>query len=157
MANLNILALDCATKCGWALLRDGKIYSGVQDFTKKRGDSNGMMFLRFSGWLRELGSLTEGKINVVAYERAHHQGGAATEICVNLTGRAQEFAASIDAETMAVHTTTLKKFITGSGRAGKEEMMAWFRRETGRDPIDDNEADAYAILRFTMNDLGVKV
>jgi hypothetical protein len=36
-------------------------------------------------------------------------------------------------------------------------MRAWFRRETGRDPIDDNEADAYAILRFTMNDLGVKV
>jgi Holliday junction resolvasome RuvABC endonuclease subunit len=154
---MNILALDCSTKTGWALLRNGTIYSGVQDFSKKRGDSNGMMFLRFSGWLKELGSLTEGKINVVVYEQAHLRGGSAAEVCVTLTGLAQRFAASIEAETMAPHTATIKKFATGNGRAGKEEMMAWFRRETGRDPVDDNEADAYAILRFTMNDLGVKV
>lgn len=43
-----ILALDCGTKTGWCLLRDGRIYeSGVEDFTKRRGESNGAMFLRF--------------------------------------------------------------------------------------------------------------
>ena len=152
---MNILALDCATKTGWALLFDGHIESGVQDFSKRRGESNGMMFLRFRGWLESTFSRSVEFGGVVAYEQAHHQGGAATEICVNLTGRAQEFAASVAAETMAPHTATIKKFATGKGNAGKDAMMAYFRRETGREPIDDNEADAYALLRFVMAELGV--
>lgn len=171
---MNILALDCATKTGWAALIDGHIESGVQDFSKRRGESNGMMFLRFRAWLedmvymvvgREWDGLEYGKVlschktifDVVAWEQAHHRGGAAVEVCVNLTGRAQEFAAEIDAETIAPHTATIKKFATGSGKAGKEEMMAYFRSETGREPIDDNEADAYALLRFVMAELGVTI
>ncbi|MCK9327902.1 MAG: hypothetical protein M0P69_20575 [Bacteroidales bacterium] len=147
---MNILALDCATKTGWALLSGGHIETGVQDFSKRRGESNGMMFLRFRGWLNSSFS----RLDIVAYEQAHHRGGAAVEVCVNLTGRAQEFAASIGAETIAPHTATVKKFATGSGKAGKAEMMEYFRREVGREPIDDNEADAYALLRFVMEELG---
>lgn len=148
---MNILALDCATKTGWALLCNGHIESGVQDFAKRRGESNGMMFLRFRGWLER----TFSRLNVVAYEQAHHRGGPATEICTNLTGRAQEFAAFIGAEATPQSTTEIKKFATGKGNAGKSEVMAYFERETGRKPIDDNEADAYALLRFVMNELGV--
>jgi hypothetical protein len=34
-----ILAIDAATKTGWALIREGRVYeSGVQDFSKRRGD-----------------------------------------------------------------------------------------------------------------------
>lgn len=156
-----ILALDCATKTGWALYtyqahtNNFHITTGVQDFTKRRGESNGMMFLRFRGWLNSLRNLRE--IDVVAYEQAHHRGGAATEICVNLTGRAQEFAAENNAETIAVHTATVKKFATGSGKASKEEMIAYFTSETGRKPEDDNEADAYALLKYVMQDLGVEL
>ena len=149
---MNILALDCATRTGWATLIDGHIESGVQDFSKRRGESNGMMFLRFQAWLHQ--AFGTAGINVVAYEQAHHRGGAAVEICVNRTGRAQEFAASIGAETIAPHTATIKKFATGRGNADKEAMMAWFKRETGREAIDDNEADALAILRFVMNEVG---
>ena len=57
MANKNILALDLATMTGWATLIDGKINSGVQNFSKKRGESNGIMFLRFNAWLREIQKL----------------------------------------------------------------------------------------------------
>ena len=32
------------------------------------------------------------QIGLVVYEQAHHSGGAATEICVNLTGRVQEIS-----------------------------------------------------------------
>jgi hypothetical protein len=39
---LNILALDPATKTGWALYENGPIESGVQDFSTIRGESNGM-------------------------------------------------------------------------------------------------------------------
>jgi Holliday junction resolvasome RuvABC endonuclease subunit len=152
---MNILALDCATRTGWATLINGAIESGVQDFSKRRGESNGMMFLRFRAWLHQSFDMAGMKMDVIAYEQAHHRGGAAVEICVNLTGRAQEFAASIGAETIAPHTATIKKFVTGRGNADKDAMVAWFKRETGRDAIDDNEADALAILRFVMNELGV--
>ena len=50
-----ILALDCATKTGWCLMKDGKVYeSGCQDFSKTRGESNGMVFIRFRMWLQDL-------------------------------------------------------------------------------------------------------
>ena len=29
-------------------------------------------------------------------------------------------------------------------------------KQTGRKPIDDNEADAYAVLKFTMHELGIE-
>lgn len=149
---MNILALDCATKTGWACLRDGHIESGVQDFTKRRGESNGIMFFRFRQWLN---TFKYSDFKVIAYEQAHHRGGAATEICVNLTGRAQEFAAEIKAEHMAVHTASIKKFVSGSGKADKAVIMDWFKSKTGRAPIDDNEADAMALLYFVKSDLGV--
>lgn len=79
-----ILSLDCATKTGWALIKDGRVFeSGVQDFTKRRGDSNGMLFLRFRNWL---GAMLDMGPALVAYERAHHRGGAATEIAASIGG-----------------------------------------------------------------------
>ena len=155
---MNILALDCATKTGWACLRDGHIESGMQDFTKRRGESmgmnNGVMFYRFRGWLNN--TFKDSGLDIIVYEQAHHRGGAATEICVNLTGRAQEFAAEIGAEYMAVHTASIKKFITGHGKADKELIKDWFVRKIGRPPVDDNESDAMALLYFVMNDLGIE-
>ncbi len=151
---MNILALDCATRTGWALLYEGTIESGVQDFSKRRGESNGILFLRFNKWLHEI---TPANVKVIAFEQAHHRGGAPTEICVGLTTRAMEAAASIEAEYMAVHTGTVKKFATGKGNASKPAMIAWFECTVGRPPLDDNEADAYALLLFVMEELGVKL
>lgn len=134
-----ILSLDCATKTGWALIKDGRIYeSGVQDFSKRRGESNGAMFYRFRNWLA---SMMDG-VSFVVYELAHHRGGAATEICVNLTGRVQEACAERNIEYTAVHTGTLKKWACGSGKADKGQMMARAAAILGREPVDDNESDA---------------
>lgn len=150
---MNILALDCATRTGWAVQLDGHIESGVQDFSRKRGESgNGLIFLRFRGWL--INNFKNSGIKVIAYEQAHHRGGASTEIGVNLTGRIQEFAAENNIEYMAVHTGTIKKFATGSGTAGKPAIMDWFKSKTGRAPIDDNEADAMALLWYVKSELG---
>lgn len=148
MGNI-ILGLDCATKTGWCVYdaRTKKIIgSGVQDFSKKRGESNGLMFLRFSKWLRELISLTQPFL--IAYERAHFRGGAATEICVGLQTRAQEYAVEIGIEAAPVTSGNLKKFVTGGGKANKEQMTELAKNVLGRDPIDDNEADAIHIARW---------
>ena len=87
-----ILALDLATRTGWAVVRDGRVVeSGVQTFDKRRGESNGVLFLRARKWLSEFGQSSPP--DLVAYEQAHFRGGAATEICVGLQTRAQEIAA----------------------------------------------------------------
>jgi Holliday junction resolvasome RuvABC endonuclease subunit len=140
-----ILALDCASKTGWAILSDGKILeSGTEDFTKSRGESNGMMFIKFRVWLKKV--LGAFPISLVVYEQSHHRGGAATEICVNLTGRVQELCSEHNIEYTTCHSGTLKKFATGSGTASKEDMIEIAEKLIGGTGalhlMDDNEADA---------------
>jgi Holliday junction resolvasome RuvABC endonuclease subunit len=110
-----------------------------------------MRFLRFRAWLNEIKSLAE-KVDVVAYEAAHHRGGAATQLCVGMVTDVLAWAADIGAETMPVHTGTLKKFATGKGNAGKPEMIQ-AAKDRGYDPEDDNEADACLLLEYALADL----
>ena len=139
-----ILAFDLATRTGWAIVEDGRVIeSGVQTFDKRRGESNGVLFLRARKWLSEFGHPTPP--DLVAYEQAHFRGGAATEICVGLQTRAQEIAAEWGVESAPVPTSKLKKWATGVGRAEKPAMIAWAAGKIGRQPEDDNEADAIAV------------
>ena len=152
-----VLGLDTASKTGWSLYdSDLKriLESGVQDFTKRRGESNGLMFLKFRRWLDDMIQMNP-EIALVAYEQAHHRGGAATEICVNLVGRAQEVAAQYGILTAPVQTTTLKKFATGHGNVDKVMMIEAAGKVLGRDPIDDNEADAVHVARWGASEYGV--
>lgn len=150
-----ILALDCATKTGWCLLKDGRVYeSGVEDFSKRRGESNGAMFLRFRHWLNQL--VDRDDVHLVVYEQAHHRGGAATEIGVNLTGRVQETCTQSEVEYVAVHTTTIKKHASGKGNADKAVMMERAREVLGRPPIDDNEADAVLLALYAFSEYGMR-
>lgn len=153
--SMKILALDAATKTGWCILKNGKIFeSGTQDFSKKRGESNGAVFFRFRNWLN---SILGTGIDFVTYEMAHHRGGSATEICVNLTGRIQEACAERDMEFTAIHSATLKKWATGRGNADKADMMKVAAEHLGRQPIDDNEADAVLLALMTNEEYGDRV
>lgn len=149
---MNILALDIATKTGWACNINGK-RSGVTEFTLKRGESPGMRFLRARSWLGELFQLLDGKIDVIVYEQAHHRGGAATAVCVGLATEVQAFAAEHGIELMTVHTATLKKFATGNGRASKANMIQ-AAKEKEWNPVDDNEADAVLLLEYSIKEIG---
>lgn len=151
------LALDCATKTGFCVvdMYTGKIISsGVQDFKKKRGESNGLMFMKFRRWLRDL--LTETKacapqgLALVAYERAHFRGGAATELCVGMQTRVQELAEEFGVPSAPVTTSELKLAFTGSGRASKAAMEEHAKRYLKRDPEDDNEADAVLVAQWCV-------
>ena len=44
---------------------------------------------------------------------------------------------------------TIKKHATGKGNAGKDGMIASVRKR-GHSPVDDNEADALALLHWAV-------
>ncbi|GAH01811.1 unnamed protein product, partial [marine sediment metagenome] len=104
---MNILALDCGTNTGWASEVDGRIESGVQDFSLKRGESKGIRFLRFNTWLKIMLELT--KPHIVVYEMAHLRGGHATEILVGMTTRIEEFCESKNIEWLLANPDKRKK------------------------------------------------
>ena len=149
---MKILALDTGRKTGWATHAAGGVESGVQEFPPRRGSSAGFLFLEFRVWLTDLVERIQPE--VIVYEMAHHRGGAATEIGVNLTGRVQEIAAAHGIEYRGIHTGTLKKYATGSGAAGKGAMvLAASARFSLRIPLvtDDNQADALMMLAWGMD------
>jgi Holliday junction resolvasome RuvABC endonuclease subunit len=45
---------------------------------------------------------------------------------------------------------TIKKHATGKGNAGKDEMIA-AAKARGNAPVDDNEADALALLHYAID------
>lgn len=55
-----------------------------------------------------------------------------------------------------INPKALKKFATGNGNAGKQEMVQTYVQRFGRQPLDDNEADAawlyhYYISKYRIN------
>ncbi len=146
-----VLGLDCAIKTGWCLWGDdGHKESGVANFKvyqeRVRGKiSNGGLFVALRNFVFH--EMPEAKM--VAVEQAHHRGGYATRLCVGMT-TAVEVACfqRYLSPPLWIHTLTLKKYATGSGRAEKADMIAAAERLIGRSVEDDNEADAVFIAKW---------
>lgn len=152
---ITVLAIDPATSCGWALWQPGweQPESGTQVFGLQRGESPGMRFLRFRKWLS---SMTDDySPGLYIYEQAHHRGGAATELCVGFVTRIQEEAATHNALHVPVHSATLKKWATGSGRAGKDEMIVRAEERWGVLPSTHDQADALILLAYGLETYGI--
>lgn len=151
---MNILALDIATRTGWAYRINGKILSGVQDFSLKRGDSPGMRFLRFQKWLSEFCSMED---LLVVYEQPNQRGGAPTAVLLGMVAFLQGFCASKGLEHTAVGISVLKKYATGKGNAGKDLMITAANkllRAQGSNPTEsDDEADAICLLDYAEKEL----
>lgn len=144
---MKILALDQATVTGWAVVEDtgAVIASGVWTLAdpKRTGESRGMRYIRFRHHLAE--TIEAYHPAMVCHEQTLLRGGAATEIANGLKALILEAAAERGLEVSCVHTTELKKWATGSGRAEKPDMMDAALFLSGRSPCDDNEADAILI------------
>lgn len=150
-----ILAIDAGTKTGWALIKSGMVYeSGVQDFSKKRGESNGIMFIRFRKWMGDM--LRNNIPALIVYEQPEKfKSGAATEIAYNLTGRVQEIAQEQSLNYSTYAPTALKKFATGKGNADKTAMIKACEQKSGKVVKDDNEADAILLGLMAYEEYGV--
>ncbi len=149
-----MLSLDLATTTGWALRsKDNHITSGTISFKPQRFEGGGMRYLRFKRWLDEMLAIT-GKFDAVYFEEvwghagtndAHVYGGFLSQ----LTAWCEEYAIPY----LGVPVQTIKKFITGKGNANKAAVIAAVKA-LGHTPIDDNEADALALLYCVLKKHG---
>ena len=144
---MKILAIDPGTHSGWAYWDGQHLESGVQVFDLKRGESPGMRFLMFRSWLYKF-----PQPDLYIYEQAHHRGGAATELLLGMTTRIQEQAAEVGRDYVSIHSATLKKWSTGSGRASKQDMIDAAEDRRGLDVHDDNEADAILLCLWARDE-----
>ena len=154
MANDIILSLDLGTKTGWALRSaDGSITSGTESFKPGRFEGGGMRYLRFKRWLNEF--LPEAVSAVYFEEVRRHLGVDAAHAYGGFLATLTAWCEQNRIPYQGVPVGTIKRSATGRGNAGKPEMIAAMRR-LGHLPDDDNEADALALLYFSMHSTDTK-
>ena len=147
----NILALDVATKTGWAVSND--IY-GLWDLSIKRDESSGMRLVRFEGKLREIIELQD--IRLVAYERVAGRFQGAVIIAAEIVGVMKSVLEDKNIPYRAFSAKEIKVFATGKGNSGKPLMISAARSKYNYTGEDDNEADALHLLNLMKKEyLGV--
>ena len=153
---MKILALDQATVTGWAVVEDtGTVVdSGIWRLadTKRTGESRGMRYIRFRAEICH--AIQKFRPDMICHEQTLLRGGAATEIANGLKALILEAAAENGVEVSCVHTTELKRFATGNGRAEKQDMVNAANLLSGRAVVDDNEADAILIGLWAASKYG---
>ena len=149
-----ILALDLGTTTGWAIRGfDGLITSGTASFRPGRYDGGGMRYLRFTNWLTELDRLS-GPIEAIYFEEVRrHAGTDAAHVFGGLLGVLTSWAELRGVPYQGVPVGTIKRHATGRGNANKQAMID-AARDRGFSPVDDNEADAIAILLWAIETQG---
>lgn len=150
-ANINILALDLATQSGWAVMtRDGTFRSGSVRFDSNRLGGKGHRWLAFRKWLMD--TATEcGGIQAVYYEdvKQPFASNLAARAYCGFLAIVEAWAAINNIPLHGVGVGTVKKAWTGRGNASKSEMVA-AARQRGIPVVDDNQADAVAILSLAL-------
>jgi len=146
-----IFALDLGTATGWAIRADdGIITSGTQQFRNDRFSGGGMRYLRFKRWLTEIKQSFE-QIDAVYFEEVRrHIGVDASHAYGGFMATLTAWCEHHQIPYQGVPVGTIKKHATGKGNASKGEMITAVRAN-GHAPIDDNEADALALLHYAID------
>ena len=149
-----ILALDLGTTTGWALRTfDGLITTGKASFKPGRYDGGGMRYLRFTNWLTELDRLSGPCAAIWFEEVRRHAGTDAAHVYGGLMASLTSWAELRGIPYEGVPVGTIKRHATGKGNAPKQAMID-AARARGFSPVDDNEADAIAILHWAIETPG---
>lgn len=144
-----ILSLDLGTTTGWAVFAGGSITSGTEHFHNDRYSGGGMRFLRFKKWLDEIKALNNGLDEVYFEEVRRHRGTDASHVYGGFIAHLTAWCEQYEIPYRGIPVETIKKFLTGKGNAGKEEMIQGVQA-LGHRPKDDNEADALALLYWRL-------
>lgn len=150
----NLLAIDPATSCGWALHTSGMPTTcGVWDLSTRRDESNGMKLLRFRGKLREICGTFPIKAMAVERPAGRHTGAIMHQS--KLIAILEAFCEEHKIEYCTYSASEIKKFATGKGNCSKEEMITAARERLSYEGNDDNEADALWLLEILKRDLSI--
>lgn len=141
-----ILTIDLGTTTGWCLKSGGATASGSLNLKGDRHEGAGMRFLRFREWLEATHAATP--FHAVFYEDVlAHKGHYAGQVYAGLRAVMMVFCEKHGVPYAGVGVGVIKKFITGKGNAGKDAVISAVRK-FGFSPIDDNEADAIALMLY---------
>lgn len=151
---MNILALDLGTTTGYALFAPpGVTVSGTWDLKPKKYEGAGMRFVKLKDKLDQMHNASPiGQVFFEAVRR--HRGTDAAHVYGGLMGCLEEWCESQSPKVpyQGVGVGEIKKNWTGKGNADKDMMIAEARAR-GYEVIDDNEADALAILDLKLKEM----
>ena len=144
---MHILALDLGTVTGWAQCHDGQVISGTVRL-RRRGERDGVQYLRWADWLD---NVKFHGLDGVWYERVYrHIGTDAAHAYGGYKAILLAWACSHNIPCHGIGVQAIKKHITGRGQATKDQVIAAVRN-IGYDPVDDNHADALALLHMATS------
>lgn len=155
---MRILALDLATKTGWAH-SDGP--SGVWDFSILRDESGGMRLVRFSTKLKEI--MRGLGADVIVFEAVSAGAGAKTnldgiKIGSKLQGILELFVEQTEGvESRSYYLQEIKAHAIPAKKVkrDKDAMVAAAKRKWPEvEIIDDNHADALFLLDLAQREYG---
>lgn len=146
-----ILALDLGTTTGWACRQmQGPVVHGWSSFKPGRYEGGGMRYLRFKQWLTELKGMLGGELHAVYFEEVRrHASTDSAHVYGGLLATLTSFCEHHKIPYQGVPVGTIKKHATGKGNASKDEMIKAMQAK-GHPVTDDNEADALAILHWSL-------
>jgi Holliday junction resolvasome RuvABC endonuclease subunit len=148
-----VLALDLSSSIGWAT-NINAIHGGTRDVvafgTFVVDGTRPEKLAAFEIWLEEM--VDNLRPDLVVYERPFARGQAATRMGWGFAGICEAVAVNSRANVQDAEVNSVKRFWTGNGNATKDDMItaAW---ALGVDPRNDHEADAIAILHYTVANL----
>ena len=144
---MKILALDIATKTGWAMCDNGKHDYGMFVCKSK---NRGSRYETFTFELLKLfASFNYSKPDIIVFEKAFQKSQRSAELYHGFLAMLEYRAWQYGIDLMPVYATHLKKWATGNGKASKNDMIE-AARLLGWNPKDDNEADALLLLEYAQ-------
>ena len=145
----NVLALDLGSATGFCIFSCDEenihvLSSGTKKFHQNGTAPLGRRFVCFRDWLRNI--IKKHDIGEIFYEQVYAHSGIQPAHVYG--GFLYHMAAICDDFNIALHgigVCTIKKRVSGFGHASKAQIIKKVR-EYNFNPIDDNEADAIAIM-----------
>lgn len=150
---MRILALDIATKTGWAMGDNDVPAAGgilVTAKGKMSAENDARRYHEFATFLS-----TFLCVDAIAWEQVRrHVGTQAAHVYGGLLAIAKAHAYKCMLAMLPVGVGEIKKFATGKGNAKKEDVIdAMSKRYPSIEIVDDNHADALALYAYARENL----
>ena len=156
--HIRALALDMATKTGYAILQNGQVRGGVFAMpTLKKGrktmedDHEGKNFARFSNWIANIMDKTQPQ--VVFYEQPFINHANPSGSITTFAWRALLLAEASkrNIPTFGYGNSTVKKCACGHGKADKDQSVSQAKEDFPHlEIVDHNMADALHVLSYGL-------